>query len=428
MVAMGLPRILCIMGSGETAPTMAQVHIELLSRVGEGPAVFIDTPFGFQENADELSARAQEYFSRKVGRVLDVASFRSAERATELERETCMAAIAGAAYVFAGPGSPTYALDQWRESPLPGLLRDKLRTGGVVTFASAAAVSLGVLSLPVYEIYKVGHAVHWISGLDLISEAGISAVVVPHFNNAEGGTHDTRYCYMGERRLRQLESMMPDGSTIIGVDEHTALILDLDRDVAQVRGRGRVVHRLRDAERIFESGAEFPLDELRGAAGPGGPSGAAPSVITPHAGAPASASPLAEVLEVQRRGFEAGASGGDVDAMVAAILALESAVDEWSADTDGNGLDVEARALLRRCVVRLGEVARQGAGDPRDRVAPFVEAMLRMREEARTQRRFGDADRVRDLLAESGVEVRDGRDGSEWVLLDQAAAASPLRR
>ena len=48
-----LPRLLCIMGSGETTPTMVSVHADLLSRLGPKPvpAVLLDTPFGFQENA-----------------------------------------------------------------------------------------------------------------------------------------------------------------------------------------------------------------------------------------------------------------------------------------------------------------------------------------------------------------------------------------
>jgi heme A synthase len=46
--------------------------------------------------------------------------------------------------VFAGPGSPTYALRQWAGTPVPDLLADKLRTGGAVTFSSAAALTLGV--------------------------------------------------------------------------------------------------------------------------------------------------------------------------------------------------------------------------------------------------------------------------------------------
>ena len=44
---------------------MAKVHRALFARLGGGrrvPAAILDTPYGFQENADELSARTVEFF------------------------------------------------------------------------------------------------------------------------------------------------------------------------------------------------------------------------------------------------------------------------------------------------------------------------------------------------------------------------------
>ena len=62
------------MGSGETSPTMVKAHRQLFSRLGPDPvpAVLLDTPFGFQENADDISGRAVEYFRESVGRSVEV--------------------------------------------------------------------------------------------------------------------------------------------------------------------------------------------------------------------------------------------------------------------------------------------------------------------------------------------------------------------
>ncbi len=57
-----------------------------------------------------------------------------------------------------------------------------------MVFASAAALTLGRWTVPVYEIYKVGEDPHWLEGLDLLSQTGIDGAVIPHFDNAEGGT------------------------------------------------------------------------------------------------------------------------------------------------------------------------------------------------------------------------------------------------
>ena len=67
--------------------------------------------------------------------------------------EQALNRVRAADYLFAGPGSPTYALRQWAGTQVPDLVRAKLRHGGAVTFASAAALTLGRFTVPVYEIY-----------------------------------------------------------------------------------------------------------------------------------------------------------------------------------------------------------------------------------------------------------------------------------
>jgi hypothetical protein len=62
-----MTRLLVVMGSGETAPTMVKPHRSVFERV-EGPAALLDTPYGFQSNADDISQRAVGYFAASVGR------------------------------------------------------------------------------------------------------------------------------------------------------------------------------------------------------------------------------------------------------------------------------------------------------------------------------------------------------------------------
>ena len=73
VVALNSPvRLLAIMGSGETTPTMVKSHRLLFDRLGPGavPAVLLDTPYGFQANARDISARAVVLFpgKRRAGR------------------------------------------------------------------------------------------------------------------------------------------------------------------------------------------------------------------------------------------------------------------------------------------------------------------------------------------------------------------------
>ena len=418
-----LPRILCVMGSGETAPTMVSVHAELLTRLGPPPvpAVLLDTPFGFQENADDICERAKTYFSHNVGFPIDVASFRDRTTATPLEYETMLARVSAARYVFAGPGSPSYAMRQWRDSAVPDLLSDKLRDGGCITFASAAACGLGVFSLPVYEIYKVGEAPHWLEGFDLLSKVGLRVALIPHYNNAEGGTHDTRFCYMGERRLRILEDLLPEDVDVLGVDEHTACIFDLDQGTVSVRGRGAVTWRRRGASRRFESGAVLPIGALAQSDGTADVV-AAPRPATPtlEPAAP-SATPFMEEVAKQSSLAEGALAQRDPEGAVAALLAIDTQIHDWSSDTFDSDESDRARAALRRLVVRLGELARDGSADPRDQLAPVVDRVLEMRRQMRTEGHYDIADRLRGVLTEAGIEVRDTRDGSSWEPAGESA-------
>src|SRR5207248_11128319 len=186
---------------------------------------------------------------------IEVADIRSSAEADTVRNETMLARLGEARYVFAGPGSPSYALRHWTGTVVPQLLADKLARGGVVTFASAAALTLGVATVPVYEIYKVGADPHWLEGLDLLAATGLRAAVIPHYNNAEGGNHDTRYCYLGEQRLAVMEPELPDDVFVLGVDEHTGLILDLDAGTATVVGRSTVTIRKDGRSSVVPNGS-----------------------------------------------------------------------------------------------------------------------------------------------------------------------------
>src|SRR5438045_4823860 len=256
--------MIAIFGSGETSPAMTSVHQELIARVSDPQlnAVLLDTPFGFQENADEIATRTIAYFREHVGCEIRLASYRHGGRATALEFQQFLSRLGDANYVFAGPGSPTYALRHWHDGAVRERLRAKVDRGGCVAFASAAAMSLGAYALPVYEIYKVGDDPSWTAGLDLLGKIGVRCAVIPHYNNHEGGTHDTRFCYMGEDRLRRLEAMLPDDLLILGIDEYTACIIDVEAQSVSVRGRGGVTARRQGSERVWTR-TTVPLAELR---------------------------------------------------------------------------------------------------------------------------------------------------------------------
>ena len=418
-----LPRILVIMGSGETAPTMVPTH-RMISRLLPTPAkaTLLDTPYGFQENAPELATKAVEYFKTSINMRLDVAGLTQIIGADALEVERGLQLVADAHYVFAGPGSPTYALRQWAGSPLAGLLAKKLRDGGVVTFASAAALTLGRFTLPVYEIYKVGEEPHWLDGLNILAEIGIDAAVIPHYNNAEGGHHDTRYCYMGERRLAMLERDLPGGVYVLGVDEHTGLVIDVDAQSAAVVGKGVVTLRYGGVSTEFASGQVLPLERLRDPSSAGSANLATPAVTSGGVDAGGLIAPqvldsnLRQATDRLNSDFAAALENGDADAAARAALELDDAIAGWSADTLQSDDADNARAVLRSMITRLAGAATGGLRDPREVFSPFVQVLLDLRILVRADKRFDLSDMIRDRLADLKIEVRDTPDGAQWEI------------
>jgi hypothetical protein len=407
-------RILAIMGSGETSPTMVKTHRQLIGRLSQPNAVVLDTPYGFQENAPELALRAVEYFDVSVNTAISPLGLTRMIGADALAVQQGLSALTDADYVFAGPGSPTYALRQWKNTQVSHILHEKLQRGGIVTFASAAALTLGTRTVPVYEIYKCGEEPYWLEGLNLLGEFGIPAVVIPHYNNAEGGHHDTRFCYLGETRLNMLEQQLDDGEYVLGVDEHTGIVIDLNERTAEVVGNGVVTFRVKGNSTTFASGEVLSLEQLQNPTV--APSATPPPPVVVVDEPKVVATSLVSVAQLRREEFESALAAGDANGATRAILELENDIKLWSADTL-TGTDADsAREVLRSMIVKLGTAATGGLEDPRERVAPYVEALLAIRKIVRAEKRFDLSDIVRDALALAHIEVRDTPDGVEWLL------------
>lgn len=378
---MSTPGRLILMGSGELAPALVKVHRHGIEAAGAESVVVMDSPFGFQENAPQLTGRIHEFFETSLGVGAETASYRHPDDGPAA-RERLVSTLRRARYVFSGPGSPSYALARWREAEAGPVLHQVLASGGTVTLASAAALTAGRLTIPVYEIYKVGADPYWLEGLDLTSPFGFALVAVPHWNNREGGDHDTSHCYIGGRRFALLERELDFG--VLGIDEHTAAIIDFGREEMTVEGVGEVLvtgsstHRLRAGDRM-------DLAEMIDVVG---------EVPSREAPAPPAAPSIQEAIDAR-----------DADALLSALLELPGP---------------DHHRALRAGLVETVEAARRGLEDRRSLLAGFVELALDLRREAREAGDYARADRIRDRLVALGVKVGDSPQGTTWELADAA--------
>lgn len=406
---------IALMGSGELTATMVEVHKELLAGLADSPrAVFLDTPAGFQLNVDQLSARAVEFFHRHVQQEMAVASFKSKEASLPYEAERTLQQLRQADFMLIGPGSPTYAVRQWQNTSIPEILTKRVEVGGCLVAASAAALTVGRFTLPVYEIYKVGEALHWVEGINILERFGFNLVVVPHWNNAEGGTHDTRCCFMGESRFRKLESLLPEDAFIFGLDEHTACLIDLEKEEAVIKGLGTVRLRHGGEEIVFEKGDRFPLDVLRGKdRGRTWEKTAPESVSLEHSPGRGEHSFWHRIHGIQDA-FRRGLETHQPEEATNALLELDRTVWQAKQDSENEEFISQARELLRDLIVLLGMKLESSPKGTADCLAPLVEDLLGLREKLRRNRQWQEADGLRDALESAGVIIEDTEDGPRW--------------
>ena len=333
---------------------MAPIHRALVASLPPRDAapslVALDGSYDFQTNRAEMGEKIAVFFRSKVGVATTVVGLPETERpGADLAPSaftTTLAALDAASLLFLGPGSPSRAIFRWAGTPIVDRLAARIRAGATLITSSAAAAASGETTIPVYEIYKAGLPAHWLSGMNLLGTMlGLRVAIVPHWNNAEGATHDTSRCFIGDVKLRELERSLPAGVAVLGIDEHTALSIDFATESVAVHGKGAVTIRI-------PGSGETALH-----------SGASESITSFLARFPSAEAP--------RR----------------------------------------AATLLRQELVPDTTPAAPSA---RDLIAPAVDRLIALRTAARAEKRYADADAIRDAIEALGVELVDQADGVSW--------------
>ena len=337
-----------------------------------------------------------------------------------------------------GPGSPTYALRQWARHRRAGAARREAATGAAPSPSPAPPPSRsGVRDGARVRDLQGGRDPRWLDGLDLLGAAtGLRAAVIPHYDNAEGGHHDTRFCYLGERRLGRAGARAARRRVRARRRRaHRRCVLDLDAGRASVRRPRR-----RDrappaaARRSSRPAPTLAIDDLR--------------VGRARAG------PRASVGDSRRAGAAsrptAGAAAGGVTPLMAEAHRLEAAFDAAlaarrrrrrgqrrpRARPDARRLVAPTRRsptsptacgpTLRSMIVRLGEVAALGLRDPRrGRSARSSRRSSTARAAARAAE---DWPAGRRAPRRAGRRRRRGAghaDGQTWLDVDRACRAEP---
>jgi hypothetical protein len=261
------PGKVTFISSGETSQTGGMVFRKLSASLPRGYRVAIlETPAGFEPNSAKVAARVADAFALRTAEYspkIDVIPARRKGTPFSPDSPDLLRPLPVADIVYMGAGSPTYTVRQLRGSLAWQQVLAGWQQGAGLVLASAAALAVGLFTLPVYEIFKAGEDPEWKPGLDLFGPIGWKLAVISHWNNAEGGEDlDTSRCFIGRERFDALVRTLPPGTTILGLDEHTAAILDWTSGKGRVEGKGTITI-LRDGRaQVHPADSEFPLEEI----------------------------------------------------------------------------------------------------------------------------------------------------------------------
>jgi len=315
------PGVVALIGSGETSVQGRSVFDGVMRKFAPSPSVAIlETPAGFELNSHQVAGRIADFLREHLQNYqprLNVVPARKRGTSFSPDDPRIVKPVLDADLIFMGAGSPSYAVRQLQDSLAWQYLMARHRLGGAIVLASAAAIAFSAFALPVYEIYKVGQDPHWKPGLNFFGFYGLNLIFVPHWNNQDGGEGlDTSRCYIGKSRFARLMQALSPDATVVGVDERTALILDLAAGGAQVQGLGGVTILQNQRARRFVTGDRMPLGVLGEARFP-----------EPDSDLPAEV--WEQALDVYQRSAEPAAIPGQVEELLAA---RENArrLQEWS--------------------------------------------------------------------------------------------------
>jgi cyanophycinase-like exopeptidase len=256
-----------LMGSGETAASGRRMHHLLFEQLpGPVRVAILETPAGFELNSSAVAGRVGDFLAERLTNFhpqISVIPARRRDGPFSTDNAEALAPMLEANYIFAGAGSPTYAVRHLKNTRAYEYLVGRHRHGATICLASAAVIAFSAKTVPVYEIYKAGIDPYWEDGLDFFGTFGLNLAMISHWDNNEGGeTVDTSHCFTGRARMEPMRRMLAPGARVLGLDEHTGVLFNFQTEQCEVMGRGGLAILEPGKMQVFESGASFPFSTL----------------------------------------------------------------------------------------------------------------------------------------------------------------------
>ena len=231
---------LALVGAGEFLDTMSTVDRQLLDRAGGRHVVILPTA-----SAPDGAGVPERWIKMGVDHFARLGA--SADGLLALDRTACDEAVnadrvRAANLVYFSGGKPDYLRSTLDSTAVWSAVREVLDRGGMIAGCSAGAMIMGGY-VPEFSLKAdVPWINRWRASFALLPEA----IIVPHYDE------------FPEVMVSLIFGRRPQGTYLVGIDRHTALV-GLDH-TWEVLGAGRVTVRRGRATKRYTAGQSVSLN------------------------------------------------------------------------------------------------------------------------------------------------------------------------
>lgn len=214
--------MIALVGSGEYLDVMNEVDTYLLSTIGGASAArvaLLPTASGLEPNGPtSWNNLGLQHFKQLA--VQDIRATRIIDREHAFDAAQ-VELLQGANFFYFSGGNPQHVIETMQDSPAWNVIKTAYERGAVLAGCSAGAMMMGGYTVSIRQAMQ-GSAMDFVPALAIVPQV----VVFPHFDRMSG--------FLSQSRFKDLLGAVPANTTVIGIDENTALVrIEPSEDAAQ---------------------------------------------------------------------------------------------------------------------------------------------------------------------------------------------------
>lgn len=234
---------LTFFGSDGVSPVEQHIHTDIFKAIHKDnlQIALLTTPSGFEPHVQVIYEMIRSIFMKAFTVFNPDIKIIFSNTRDDANNPEIVKEVDSADYIFIGHGSPTYTVAHLSETLLFNRLKKRLHEGASLSLSADAAIAFSRYCLPVFEIYKVGSIPYWEKGLDFYTSVYKPLTIIPRLNHQDNDSSiDTSHSFIGQKRFNQLLTKLPKSEKVIGINEDSALCINLTLSEQNVLGKGKI--------------------------------------------------------------------------------------------------------------------------------------------------------------------------------------------